>query len=126
MLRRMRFVALQAGLLILTATLRVQRAYAEGAGAVNEPSASPPAAAAPAAAASSAPEAAPVDARAKCVAAHEEAQIARMRDSLLKARTAALSCSQAECPALLRTDCVQWFAELDRQVPSLVLSVRAG
>lgn len=44
----------------------------------------------------------------------------------MSARASALSCSQAECPALLRTDCAGWFADLDRQVPSVVISVRAG
>jgi hypothetical protein len=49
-----------------------------------------------------------------------------MKESLVAARAAALSCSQEQCPALLRADCVQWFAELDREVPSVVISVRAG
>ncbi len=83
-----------------------------------EPSAAPPNATPPAAPA--------VDARAKCVTEHEQAQISRMHDALVSARASALSCSQAECPSLLRTDCAEWFAELDRQVPSVVISVRAG
>jgi hypothetical protein len=126
MLASMRCVAFRAGLLLLAAAvLDTRHAHAEGA----EPNATP--APAPATAASQAPPtpaltAAPLDTRAKCVAEHEQSQIARMRESLLTARAAALSCSQAECPALLRTDCVQWFAELDREVPSLVISVRTG
>jgi len=49
-----------------------------------------------------------------------------MHEALVSARASALRCSQAECPALLRTDCAEWFAELERQVPSVVISVRAG
>ena len=123
MLTSVRSVAFRAGLLLLAAgALDARRAYAEGA----EPSATPAPAPAASQTASAPPAPAPLDTRAKCVAEHEQSQIARMRESLLTARAAALSCSQAECPALLRTDCVQWFAELDREVPSLVISVRAG
>jgi hypothetical protein len=71
-------------------------------------------------------EQAPFDARAKCVTEHEQTQISRMHESLLSARASALSCSQAECPALLRADCVQWFGEIDKQVPSIVVSLHAG
>ncbi len=114
----MRFVAFNAGLLLwAAAALDAQYAYAEGRAPDATPADPAPAPPAPPA---------PVDTRAKCVAEHEQSQIARMRESLLTARAAALSCSQAECPALLRTDCVQWFAELDREVPSVVISVRAG
>jgi hypothetical protein len=60
------------------------------------------------------------------VTEHEQTQISRMHESLMSARASALSCSQAECPALLRTDCVQWFGELDKEVPSIVVSLHAG
>src|SRR5450755_3781939 len=135
MLTSMRFVALHAGLLLVVATaLEARRAYAEGAGPdatptpspTTGPAASPSTSAAAPPAPAPAPAAAPLDTRAKCVAEHEQSQIARMKESLVTARAAALSCSQAECPALLRSDCVQWFAELDREVPSVVISVRAG
>jgi hypothetical protein len=121
----MRLVAFNTGLLLwAAAVLNAGHAHAESPGPGATPTPVP--AAAPAAPPATATAAAPVDTRSKCMAEHEQSQIARMRESLLTARAAALSCSQAECPALLRTDCVQWFAELDREVPSLVISVRAG
>jgi hypothetical protein len=61
-----------------------------------------------------------------CVANHEQAQVRRNQSDLLAARSSLLACSQAECPSIVRNDCLQWFGEVDRDVPSVVISVRAG
>lgn len=61
-----------------------------------------------------------------CVANHEQAQVRRNQSDLLGARSALLACSQSECPSIVRNDCLQWFGEVDRDVPSVVISVRAG
>jgi hypothetical protein len=61
-----------------------------------------------------------------CVASHEQAQVSRNGGDLLAAREAALSCSQASCPAIVQADCAQWFGEIDRDVPSAVVRVRSG
>jgi hypothetical protein len=61
-----------------------------------------------------------------CVANHERSQVRRNDGDLLAARSAALACSQAECPAIVRNDCLQWFAEVDRDLASVVITVRAG
>ncbi len=61
-----------------------------------------------------------------CVADHEESQVRRNEGDLLGARSALLACSQAACPAIVRTDCLQWFDEVERDLPSIVVSVRAG
>ena len=133
MLISMRFLALPASVLFLAGTLADPRsAYAEGTehGATPAPAAptpAPGASAAPVSASAAPPASNPaLDTRAKCVSEHEQTQIERKKEALIEARAAALSCSQPECPGLLRADCVQWFAEVDREVPSVVISVRAG
>jgi hypothetical protein len=128
MLSSMRVVYFSGSLLLLAVALLGQRlAYAQSTTQASPTAGSgaPPAgsAAAPAPTASAK---ASLDTRVQCVAEHEQSQIARMKESLVAARAAALRCSQEECPALLRADCVQWFTELDREVPSVVISVRAG
>jgi hypothetical protein len=61
-----------------------------------------------------------------CVSNHRQSQVKRNEGDLLAARTALLACSQSECPAIVRKDCSQWFGEVDRDVPSVVVTVRAG
>ncbi len=58
--------------------------------------------------------------RAQCVAAHEQAQDARLSGQLLSARVALRACSAADCPALVSRDCVQWLSEVDEQIPSVI------
>ena len=111
-----RLCSFHAGVLLAAAALvNSESARAEDAAPHPVPVAAPPAT-----------PANPQDVRGRCVSEHEQTQIERKREALLAARTSALSCSQAECPSLLRSDCVQWFAEIDREVPSLVISLRAG
>jgi hypothetical protein len=64
--------------------------------------------------------------RKSCVANHERSQVQRNDGDLLGARSAALACSQAECPSIVRNDCLQWFAEVDRDLASVVVTARAG
>ena len=61
-----------------------------------------------------------------CVANHERSQVTRNDGDLLGARSAALACSQAECPSIVRNDCLQWFAEVDRDLASVVVTARVG
>jgi hypothetical protein len=82
------------------------------------------AAAAPAAAATPAEQ--NLERLKSCVANHERSQVRRNDGDLLGARSAALACSQAECPSIVRNDCLQWFAEVDRDLASVVVSVRVG
>ncbi len=70
------------------------------------------------------PAAAADDTKLACVAASAEGQRLRDEGDLLGARTAFLSCSAASCPGLVQEACVDWVADLGRQVPSLVISVR--
>lgn len=67
-----------------------------------------------------APAAAVEPSRAQCVAAHEQAQDARLAGQLLSTRLALRECSAAACPALVSRDCVGWLTEVEQQIPSVI------
>jgi hypothetical protein len=58
--------------------------------------------------------------RAQCLAAHEQAQDARLASQLLSARSSLRECSAAACPALVSRDCVKWLSEVDQEIPSVI------
>lgn len=58
--------------------------------------------------------------RAQCLGFHEQAQDARLAGQLLSARRLLRECSAATCPPLVSRDCVDWLAELEQQVPSVI------
>jgi hypothetical protein len=60
----------------------------------------------------------------QCAASYANAQLLRQRGKLLAAREAARVCASASCPAVGRSDCTTWVAELDREVPSVVIVAR--
>lgn len=61
-----------------------------------------------------------------CLSAHEEAQRARRDGQFVEAHRLLLQCAQAECPRVVRNDCVTWADELTARTPSLVLAVKGG
>lgn len=67
-----------------------------------------------------APAAAVEPSRAQCLAAHEQAQDARLAGQLLSTRVALRECSAAACPTLVSRDCVLWLTEIDQQIPSVI------
>jgi len=86
---------------------------------------SEPAAPAPAATPAPAPSAAADPAKAECFARHEEAQVARRQGHLLEARAWLRQCSSATCIGIVRADCIEWLAEVERAIPSVVITARA-
>ncbi len=60
-----------------------------------------------------------------CGTAYESAQVERRAGKLLDARKAAQVCVST-CPAGVGTDCARWFSELEKEVPSLVVSASDG
>jgi hypothetical protein len=60
-----------------------------------------------------------------CLQKHEAAQLARRDGKLRAAHTALLACSHAACPGAIRSDCVDWLTEVERDIPSVVLSARS-
>lgn len=73
-----------------------------------------------------APGAATADpAKAECFARHEDAQVARRQGHLLEARAWLRQCSSATCIGIVRADCIEWLAEVERAIPSVVITARA-
>lgn len=60
--------------------------------------------------------------RAQCLAQHERAQDERLAGQLLAARSSLRECSAAACPALVSRDCVNWLAEVQQQIPSVIFA----
>jgi hypothetical protein len=59
-----------------------------------------------------------------CASAAERGQVARHEGKLLAARTEFRKCDATECPAVVRTDCARWNAEVEEETPSVVLRAR--
>jgi hypothetical protein len=59
-----------------------------------------------------------------CVAAHADGQTLRNESRLLAAKERFLSCAQAECPAVLQSECATMLAEVEAALPSLVVTAR--
>jgi hypothetical protein len=62
------------------------------------------------------------DATDACIQASDEGQVLRDRGKLIAARERFVACSNDTCPRLVRTDCVSWLADIDKRIPSVVLS----
>jgi hypothetical protein len=56
-----------------------------------------------------------------CASAYEDTQLHRRSGKLIEAREAALSCSRPSCPDVARQDCEVWAAEIQREIPSVVV-----
>src|SRR5262249_6910200 len=69
-------------------------------------------------------EESPESAKLACVHRHEDAQLARRTGKLLAARAALPACSREACPGAVRGDCVEWLEEVNRSVPSVVITAR--
>jgi hypothetical protein len=97
---------------------------AAGAAEPPAPASAPPVfAGPPAPTAATETEAADVS-KVACVARHEDAQLTRRQGKLLAARSALLACSRESCPPAVRADCVDWLEEVNRSVPSVVVTAR--
>src|SRR4051812_24891653 len=55
-----------------------------------------------------------------CVAASERAQELRNAGKLSAAREALVTCSEADCPKIVQTDCTRWMGEILAALPSVV------
>lgn len=58
---------------------------------------------------------------AACVRAYDQSQVLMRASKLLDARDMLLLCSDASCPEVVRTDCIQWAASVEQALPSVVL-----
>ncbi len=61
--------------------------------------------------------------KAACVAASDSAQGLRSAMKLREARKQLLVCVQDDCPAVVKKDCGDWLAEVDKAIPTVVFHV---
>jgi hypothetical protein len=63
---------------------------------------------------------------AACTKAYEGGQRSRNAGQLLEAREALRICSDPKCPTVVTRDCVEWLAELERSLPTVIVRVRSA
>lgn len=56
-----------------------------------------------------------------CVRAADAAQEQRTAGKLREARASLHTCAREVCPALVRSDCTQWLAEVEASMPTIVI-----
>jgi hypothetical protein len=61
--------------------------------------------------------------KATCAHAYESAQESRAAGQLEETRSRLAFCAQAECPAFVQRDCARWLEEVQRELPSVVVSL---
>jgi hypothetical protein len=64
------------------------------------------------------------DDKAVCLDAFSQGQILRNAHQLVEAREQFKACARAGCPAVVQRNCATWVSELDRIVPTVVLSAK--
>lgn len=69
--------------------------------------------------------AAHADEKAACIDSAETAQKLRGQGKLVDARTRLLECTRDACPKVVRDDCTNWIAEVDKDTPSVIVRARS-
>lgn len=64
--------------------------------------------------------------RAACLAAYEDGQVRSRGSSLLQARESLSVCSRAPCPGALQPECAKWLDQVERRIPSLVVTAKSA
>jgi hypothetical protein len=59
--------------------------------------------------------------RVDCIAAAEQVQPLQHDGNFREARARLRVCTQPQCPAIIRSDCTKWLAELDAATPTVVV-----
>ncbi len=65
------------------------------------------------------------DTKTACIDAAEGAQKLRTTGHLTEARAQLLQCTRDACPKVVRDDCTSWIAEVDKEMPSLIVRARS-
>jgi hypothetical protein len=68
-------------------------------------------------------DAAPAD-KEVCLASFGEAQTLRKRGALLASRGELLKCGREKCPEIIKSQCMTWLHEIDRDIPSIIVVAR--
>jgi hypothetical protein len=66
------------------------------------------------------------DEKTVCSAAAGDAQSRRAEGKLRKAREHLVRCAQQSCPKVVRNDCTAWLAEVESELPSIVVRASDG
>jgi hypothetical protein len=66
------------------------------------------------------------DDKAACVAAASKGQRFKDTHKLVEAREQLRVCAAAACPAVVQTDCATWLAEVEKALPTVVVSAKNG
>ena len=61
------------------------------------------------------------DENAECSASYQKAQREKMAGHFREARAELLACAKPTCPKFISNDCTGWLAEVDQQLPTVVL-----
>jgi hypothetical protein len=61
--------------------------------------------------------------KASCAQAYESAQESRAAGQLEETRARLAFCAQPECPAFVQRDCARWLGEVEKELPSVVVSI---
>lgn len=61
--------------------------------------------------------------KASCAQAYESAQESRAAGQLEQTRARLAFCAQPECPAFVQRDCARWLGEVEKELPSVVVSI---
>jgi hypothetical protein len=62
------------------------------------------------------------DENADCSASYQKAQRERMEGQFRAARAELLACAKPSCPKFISSDCTGWLAEVEQQLPTIVLA----
>lgn len=57
----------------------------------------------------------------RCLQSYDQAQTLRQADKLMASREELLVCARAVCPTVIRKDCIQWLAEVEESLPTVVI-----
>ena len=60
--------------------------------------------------------------KASCAQAYESAQESRASGQLQETRQRLAFCAQTECPSFVQKDCARWLVEVERELPSVVVT----
>jgi hypothetical protein len=66
------------------------------------------------------------DDKATCIDTASKGQTLRNAHKLVEAREQLRVCASAMCPAAIQTDCAGWLADVEKTLPTVVLTARSG
>ena len=62
--------------------------------------------------------------KAECASAYEKSQEFRTQNKLQKAEELLVVCAEQSCPTFVQTDCAQWLTEVQKDLPTIIISAK--